>query len=112
MVVNSVIQKVDSKRLKTAVEGLVFGAYTVTVTARSEEKVSGYVVNGDGKEYGVVLTSEMTTCSCPDSMYRHRVCKHQVILALHVVRHPQEQPQEGERRPNLRLARVREGFCG
>ena len=107
MVATTVLQKVDGKRLQKAVEGLVSGAYTITVTARGEEKVSGYVVNGDGKEYGVVLTQGQTFCGCPDAMYRGVTCKHMVILALNVIRNPQERPQGGEHRPNLKLARVR-----
>lgn len=48
--------KVDGKRLKSAVEGLVSGAYTVTVTRHSEEEIRSTVRNGDGREYGVALT--------------------------------------------------------
>ncbi len=39
-------------------------------------------------------------------------CKHSVVLALFVIRNPQEQPIEGERKHNLKLAKVREGYCG
>lgn len=95
MVATTVLAKVDGKRLQKAVEALVSGAYTITVTAQSEEKVSGYVVNGDGKEYGVVLTRGQTFCGCPDSMFQSMVCKHQVVLALHVIRHPRRSPRRG-----------------
>lgn len=68
--------KVDGKRLKSAVEGLVSGDYTITVTRQDEDRVSGYVVNGEGKEYGVVLIGKQTFCGCPDAMFRGTVCKH------------------------------------
>lgn len=111
MVAREILERVaraDGERLQRAVSGLVSGAYTVKVTERSEQGVAGYVANGDGKEYAVVLTPAVTTCSCPDSMYRHKVCKHQVILALHVVRTPEEQPSEGERKSDD-VAQVRNG---
>lgn len=56
MVATIVLAKVDGKRLKSAVEGLVSGAYTVTVTRHSEEEIRSTVRNGDGREYGVALT--------------------------------------------------------
>lgn len=92
MVVNSVIQKVDSKRLQKAVEGLVSGAYKVTVTQLSEGEIRGIVRNREGVEYGITLTEGESFCSCRDCLYRETTCKHQVILALHVIRHPQERP--------------------
>jgi len=79
---------------------------------RSEGEIRGFVRNGDGKEYGVACTEGESFCSCKDSLYRGTACKHSVALALYVIRNPHEQPQEGERKPNLKLARVREGFCG
>ncbi len=111
MVATTVLAKVDGKRLQKAVDGMVSGAYEVKVTRHSEGGIRGFVRNGDGKEYGVALTEgEQGFCSCPDALYRASICKHQVALALYVIRNPQEQPQEGERKPNLKLAKVREGF--
>jgi hypothetical protein len=45
-------------------------------------------------------------------MYRKSVCKHAVLLALHVIRTPQaEVKSEEEERPvNLKLAKTRPGF--
>jgi Tfp pilus assembly protein PilF len=42
-------------------------------------------------ETGVVLTEGHAFCSRPDAMYRKAVCKHAVVLALHVIRTPQQQ---------------------
>ncbi len=112
MVATTVLAKVDGKRLQKAVEGLVGGTYEVKVARHNEGEIRGFVRNGDGKEYGVALTGEQSFCSCKDALYRGTACKHSVALALYVIRHPQDQPQEGERKPNLNLARVREGFCG
>ena len=44
------------------------------------------VKNGDGIEYGVMLTEALTACSCKDSLYRGGICKHGVAVALHVLR--------------------------
>lgn len=111
MVATMVLAKVDGKRLQKAVEGLVSGAYEVTVTRLSEGEIRGMVRNGDGVEYGVTLTEGESFCSCKDTLYRGTTCKHQVALALYAIRNPQEQPTEGERKPNLRLAKVRNGFA-
>jgi hypothetical protein len=56
MLTQSILAKVEPGRLQKAVEGLVSGAYTISVTGQSEAEVSGFVANGDGKQYGVVLT--------------------------------------------------------
>ena len=42
-------------------------------------------------EPGVVLIEGHAFCSRPDAMYRKAVCKHAVVLALHVIRAPQQQ---------------------
>jgi uncharacterized Zn finger protein len=110
-IATQILAKVDGKRLQKAVEGMVSGAYEVKVTRHSEGEIRGFVRNGDGKQYGVAL-GEQGFCSCPDALYHASTCKHQVALALYVIRNPKDQPQEGERKPNLKLARVREGFCG
>src|SRR4029453_14816534 len=108
MLTQSILAKVEAGRLQKAVEGLVAGAYAITVAARSGEEIRGFVTNGDGKEYGVVLTIERTFCSCKDRMFRHTTCKHAVILALYVIRTPQAEAEtEGERPVNLTLGRVR-----
>jgi uncharacterized Zn finger protein len=110
MVTQSILATVEKGRLQKAVEGLVSGAYTITVTGQSEAEVSGFVANGDGTQYGVVLTEDRAFCSCPDSMFRHTVCKHAVVLALHVIRTPTAEAVEEERPVNLRLGRVRPGW--
>ena len=76
MVTQTILEKVEGQRLQKAVEGLVSGAYTITVTEQSETEIRGFVANGDGKQYGVVLSEGQAFCSCPDAMYRKVVCKH------------------------------------
>jgi hypothetical protein len=70
----------------------------------------------------VTLTQDRVFCSCKDSMFRHTVCKHAVVLALYTIRHPREEKPrqvEGrigkvtyleERAPNLRLGKVHKSF--
>ena len=110
MVTQTVLATVEKGRLQKAVEGLVNGAYTITVTGQGEAGVSGFVANGDGKQYGVVLTADRAFCSCPDSMFRHTICKHAVVLALHVIRMPKEEAVEEEQPVNLKLTRTRPGW--
>jgi SWIM zinc finger len=58
----------------------------------------------------VVLTDGCAFCSCKDSMFRHTICKHAVVLALHVVRSPKTGEEE-ERPVNLKLGKARTGFA-
>jgi hypothetical protein len=118
MVTQTILAKVDGRRLQKAVEGLVSDAYTITVTEQSEAEVRGFVANGDGKLYGVVLTTEHAFCSCPDAMYRKSICKHAVLLVLHVIRIPktdakpdETEEETGEQPVNLKLGKVRKGFA-
>jgi hypothetical protein len=116
MVTHTVLAKVDGQRLQKAVDGLVSGTYSITVAERSEQEIRGFVANGDGKEYGVVLNEGQAFCSCKDAMYRKGICKHAVVLALHVIRSPQADRQpaeaEAEEQPvNLKLGKVRKDFA-
>ena len=86
MVTQSILAQVEKGRLAKAVEGYTTNAYNVTVTEQSEAEVRGFVANGDGKQYAVVLTETRAFCSCPDAMYRKAVCKHAVVLALRTIR--------------------------
>src|SRR5215510_13361853 len=111
MVTTYVLAKVEAQRLQKAVEGMVSGAYTITVTGQDERELRGFVVNGDGREYGVVLSEGYAFCSCKDAMYRKGLCKHAVVLALHVIRMPQTEAGTQEERPiNLKLGKVRKDF--
>src|SRR5215813_11419065 len=114
MLTHSILAAVEKGRLAKAVEGYTAGAYAITLTGQTEAEVSGFVVNGDGTQYGVVLTEDRTFCSCPDAMYRKSVCKHAVLLALYVIRTPktEEKEQTGteEKSYNLTLVKTRKGF--
>jgi uncharacterized Zn finger protein len=117
MLTQTILATVEKGRLAKAVEGYTAGAYTITVTGQSEAEVSGFVANGDGKEYGVVLTAARAFCSCPDAMFRHTVCKHAVVLALHVIRTPRSEhpaaPTEPTEEPapyDLKLVKTRKHF--
>src|SRR5713101_4674144 len=118
MIATQILAKVEKGRLQKAVEGLVSGAYTITLASQTEAEIRGFVANGDGKEYGVVLSEGHAFCSCPDAMYRKAVCKHATVLALHVIRTPtaEAKPAETEAGPeerpvNLKLGKVRKGFA-
>jgi uncharacterized Zn finger protein len=110
MVSTSVLAKVDTERLQRGVEGLTAGAYTISVTRQTEQEVSAYVTNGDGKTYSVTLTEDRSFCGCGDAMFRGKCCKHAVALALYVIRNPQAEMKE-ETTPtyDLTLAKVRRG---
>src|SRR5262245_59209107 len=107
----NVLQQVTPDRLQRAVTALAEGSLTVTLTRQTATEVRAVVKNGDSKEYGVTVTETGAFCSCPDALYRGAVCKHATLVALSVLRLPQEdQSHEAERKPDLTLARVRPGW--
>ena len=89
----TVLQHVSTDRLQRAVNALADGSLTVTLTRQTEVEIRALVKNGEGKEYGVTLTTTVVFCSCPDTMYRGVTCKHAAVLALSVLRAPQPQEQ-------------------
>ena len=89
----TVLQHVSTDRLQRSVNALVDGSLTVTLTRQTEAEIRALVKNGEGKEYGVTLTTTGVFCSCPDTMYRGVTCKHAAVLALTVLRAPQPQEQ-------------------
>jgi uncharacterized Zn finger protein len=95
--------------LRRGVEGLASGAYAITLTRLTEDEVSAYVANGDGKQYSVTLTEMRSFCGCGDGMSRGKTCKHAVALGFYVIRNPQPvQDEEGAvPAPNLKLAKTR-----
>jgi SWIM zinc finger len=100
------IQHVSSDRFQRAVNALAEGSIAVTLTRHSAAEIRALVKNGDGSEYGVTLTEALMTCSCKDALYRGVVCKHAVVVALHVLRTPspkQEAPVAQEPRPTFHL---------
>ena len=111
MVATMVLAKVEGSRLQKAVVGLVSGAYTITVTGQDEQELRGFVTNGDGQEYGVVVSEGQAFCSCKDAMYRKGICKHAVVLALHMIRTSKVEEETEEGKPvNLKLGKVRLGW--
>ena len=112
MVTQSILAKVEPGRLAKAVEGYTADDYLITFVSQSDTEIRGFVANGNGKEYGVVLTEARAFCSCPDSMFRHTICKHAVVLALHVIRTPKGEAKEEEEQPvDLNLVKTRTGFA-
>ena len=107
MLATQILAQVEPQRLLKATEGLVNGAFTITVTRCEDDDVEGFVKNGDNVEYSVVITPARTFCSCKDSMFRHSVCKHSVALALYTIRHPQSTERKEEKAPDLRLSKLR-----
>lgn len=109
MVATQVLAKVDNERLQRGVEGLTAGAYKITLASQEDAEIRGFVANGDGREYGVVLSEGQSFCGCRDAVYRHGLCKHMVALALHVIRNPQKEMKVEEtlKPVNLKLAKVR-----
>jgi predicted nucleic acid-binding Zn finger protein len=115
MITQSILATVEKGRLAKAAEGYATGTYTITLASQSETEIRGFMANGDGKEYGVVLSEGHAFCSCPDAMYRGAVCKHAVALALYVIRTPKvrteaEEENEELKPVNLKLAKTRPGW--
>ena len=112
-----ILKAVTPERLQKAVEGFCSGAYSITLASQSETEIRGFVANGEGKQYGVVLTEEHAFCSCPDAVYRKAVCKHAVALALYVIRNPRTEqpaaptePAEASAPYDLKLVKTRKHF--
>lgn len=95
MVATQVLAKVEGQRLQRAVEGLVNGAFRITLAEQNETEIRGFVANGDGVEYGIVMSEGHAFCSCKDAMYRKGICKHAVALALYTIRNPK--PETGRK---------------
>ena len=111
MIATTTLARVDNERLQRGVEGLASGAYSITVTRYTEDEVSAFVSNGDGKDYSVTLTAPRSFCGCRDSMFRGKTCKHAVALSLYVIRTPEtERRMEAPTPPDLSLAKTRPGW--
>lgn len=108
MITTSILATVDNERLQRGVAGLTAGAYSITLTRLTEQEIRAYVTNGDSHTYRVTLTEGHSFCDCGDSMFRGKVCKHSVALALYAIRMPKgEAPVETSKPLNLKLAKVR-----
>jgi len=106
MLATHIVASVEPQRLLKATEGLVNGAFTITITRSEEDSLEGFVKNGDKVEYSVVLIPSRTFCSCKEAMVRHATCKPAVALALYSIRNPQQERKE-ETAPNLKLGKMR-----
>src|SRR5262245_52798334 len=82
----TVLQHVSTDRLQKAINALVEGSLTMTLTRQTGDEIRALVRNGEGKEYGVTLTEAQVFCSCPDALYRGSICKHATTLALAMLR--------------------------
>jgi hypothetical protein len=78
----SVLQNTSIERLQRAVTAITDNSLNVTFTRLSGADMRALVKNGDGKEYGVSIVGNTTTCSCPDALYRGVSCKHAIAVAL------------------------------
>jgi uncharacterized Zn finger protein len=115
MIATTILATVDTDRLQRGVEGLASGVYVITITRQHDAEIRAYVANGDNKTYSVTLTEGQAFCGCGDAMYRGKICKHSVALALYVIRNPKKEPQQEELMGedvlpapvNLKLAKVR-----
>src|SRR5215475_1963355 len=94
----TILAKVEDQKFHKAVEGIRSGLYQTTITLRTQEEVRGFVRKENGKEYGCTITEAGAFCSCPDALYRGRICKHAVALALDVIRNPEALEEQEEPR--------------
>lgn len=101
------LQKVSPDRLQRAIHGLANGSYHVYLSHYDPERVSGTVMNGEGREYAVSIGNGYVSCDCSDFAYRKVTCKHILAVVLRVLS-AQEVGEEPEKRPfNLKLGKVR-----
>lgn len=112
-VATTILAQVEPDRLAKAAEALAANAYAIRFTRQHETEIRAFIANGDGREYGCTLTAHGAFCSCPDSMYRHTLCKHAAFLALAAIRAPKaEEPTPTEEQPpyDLKLVKTRKHF--
>ncbi len=107
MLTLSILATIEPQRLLKATEALVDGAVTVTLTNVEADSIEGFVKNGDGVEYSVVLTPSRSFCSCRDAMFHRGICKHQAILSLYALRHVRPEERKEERPFDLKLTKTR-----
>jgi uncharacterized Zn finger protein len=111
----AVLRQIPPDRFQKAVNCLADGSLAVTITSQSDTVIQATARSSSGKDYSLSLAAAGASCSCPDFLFRHAVCKHGVALALAVLRLPQpptepaESP-EPEQPVNLRLGKVRKHF--
>ena len=116
-VATTILAQVEPGRLAKAAEALAANTYAIRFTRQHETEIRAFIANGDGREYGCTLTAHGAFCSCPDSMYRHTLCKHAALLALAVIRAPKaEEPTHADSTEepqtyNLTLVKTRKGFA-
>ena len=112
MIAHHTLARVDTERLQRGVEGLASGAYAITLMRLTEDEVSAYVANGDGKSYPVTLTAVRSFCGCNDSQFRGKTGKHAVALSLYVIRTPETamQVEMPTPPPDLSLTKTRPGW--
>jgi uncharacterized Zn finger protein len=113
MIATTTLARVDNERLQRGVEGLASGAYAITLTRLTDDKVSAFVSNGDSKRYSVTLTAMRAFCGCGDAMFRGKTCKHSVVLALYIIRTPETamQVEMPTPPPDLTLKKTRPGWA-
>jgi hypothetical protein len=102
-----VLRSTDTDRLKKAVTQ----PFDVTITFTTEREIRALVKNADAREYGVVLSATTALCSCPDSLYRARTCKHQAAVAFFVLRNGASTVQKPEPR-TIHLLKDGAALCG
>src|SRR5262245_24870563 len=109
----TILTAINETRLHKVVEEIRSGAYQITITFSSDMEVRGCVQHIDGKVYDCTIMQAGTFCPCPDALYRRRICKHAILLALYELSTPSSFPhtgpepfaQETARPPDLRLGK-------
>jgi hypothetical protein len=104
----SILRAASPTRHHKAVTGLADGSLTITITHRSDIEMRALVRNGEGTEYGVVITEHGGFCGCKDFAYRGVVCYHQIALCVYVL----QQNEATENRIHLWLPTATAAVCG
>ena len=81
----STLRAASPERHQLAVRGLRDGTLNITLAFRSDRELRALVKNGDGQEYGVLLSDRGNFCSCKAARYRGATCKHQLARCVFVL---------------------------
>lgn len=114
----AILAALNEETRRKAQQALAEGAYRVVLTFRNDVEIRGRIEKRQGQGYNCTVGQSGAMCSCPDALYRRRLCKHVILLALHeesgsarCVSSPKESPPPNlTRRPGLKLVKVRPGF--
>lgn len=95
-----VIKNADEERLAKAMTGFLHRRYKVKMFEQEDQEVRAYISNGDGRKYAVTVNEARAFCDCPDYFISGHVCKHIIMLALHLLTKGESSKKKKKSKPH------------